>query len=69
MVNHLADDNIHVLTLFNLKAIVKDIFSRSEILFYEVENIVGNRENADNQHFLLFPKYFLMSVSSERQKS
>ena len=26
---------------------------------YRVENIVGKRENADNQHFLLFPQCFL----------
>ena len=29
-----------------------------------VENILGNGENAGDQHFLLFPKYFYMPCSS-----
>ena len=31
-----------------------------EISLGRVENIVGNGENAGNQHFLLFPQYFQM---------
>ena len=27
-------------------------------IFHRVENIVGKRENAGNQHFHLFPQYF-----------
>ena len=29
------------------------------VVLYRVENIVGNGENAGNQHFLLFPQCFL----------
>ena len=33
-------------------------------VFDRVENIVGKGENADNQHFLLFPQCFQVASSS-----
>ena len=42
-----AVNKMHVKTCYKLK-----------FVFEREENIVGKGENADNQHFLLFPKFF-----------
>ena len=39
-----------------------------QFLFERVENILGNGENAGNQHFLLYPKCFQKALSSEASK-
>ena len=57
--NSLSNDKI--LTVTKLKALADDIFSVAKIMipvFDNVKNIVGKRENAGNQHFLLFPQCF-----------
>ena len=39
-------------------------------VFNRIENIVGKGENADHQHFLLFPQCFQQTLfPQERQKS
>ena len=54
----------------NVRLVQIEIFCRRQIkgcltlyhtipTFYDLENIVGKRENAGNQHFLLFPQCFL----------
>ena len=46
-----ADDKLYV------TQIIKSVFRRTG-------NIVGKGENAGDQHFLLFPQYFLQAVFS-----
>ena len=57
--NPLPKDKIWALT--KLKAFADDKFSFAKMLislFVRVENIVGKRENAGYQHFLLLPRCF-----------
>ena len=57
--NPLPDDKI--LPLSKLKAFADDNFIVAQIakfFFNRVENIVEKGENADFQHFLLFPQCF-----------
>ena len=69
-VNPLSDDKI--LSLPKLKAFADDklnITQNIKVFFHRIENIVGKEENADYQHFLLFPQciqklFFLQSVKS-----
>ena len=47
-----------ILDLSKLNAFTEDNFKVAEVVqfcFHGVENIVGKRENAGYQHFLLFP--------------
>ena len=47
-----------------MKAFAEDGSDVAKVIisvFDRVENIVGNGENASEQHFLLFPQYFLFS--------
>ena len=49
--------NNKILAFTKLKAFANNIFSDAKMIvpvFGEVENIVGNGQNAGNQHFLLF---------------
>ena len=53
--------NGKLLDLSKLKAVADDKFSVATMIisvFGRVENIVGKGENADYQHFLLFPQCF-----------
>ena len=57
--NPLPNHKIWALT--KLKAVAEEKFNVAEMLislFDWVENIVGKGENADYQHFLLFPTMF-----------
>ena len=50
-----------ILDLAKLKAFAEDKITFAEMMnfvFDKVGNIVGNRENAGYQHFLLFPQCF-----------
>ena len=56
IINPLPHDKI--LALFKLKAFADNNFNLAQMeqsFFEGVENIVGKRENAGYQHFLLFP--------------
>ena len=64
-VNSLLDDKI--LTFSKQKALADDNFCETQMIqffFDRVVNIVGKGENADYQHFLLFPECFLMDYFS-----
>ena len=64
--NLLPNDNISDVT--KLKACAEDKFNIAKVmisLFDRIENIVGKRENAGYQHFLLFPQCF-EKASSQR---
>ena len=53
--------NDKVLDSSKLKGLADDkikVIEKSKFILGRVENIVGNGENADYQHFLLFPKCF-----------
>ena len=59
LVNFLQNDKI--LDRSKLKAFADNKIYVTEKLKFalgRVKNIVGKRENADNQHFPLFPQYF-----------
>ena len=60
MLNSLPNNKILVLTKF--KAFKDDkitVTQKLKFVLGRVENIMGKRENADFQHFLLFPQCFL----------
>ena len=60
------------LGLTKLKAFADDKVNAAHInssVFNRVENIVGNRENAGYQYFLLFPQYFQWASLSGLFKS
>ena len=52
----IPDDKIVALT--NVKVFADDKFHVAKMMIsvFDTENIVGNGENAGNQHFLLFPQ-------------
>ena len=55
----------------NSKGLQTTILSHAQMVrfvFYQKENIVGNGENAGNQHFVLFPQCFQKVSSSESMK-
>ena len=56
-------NQISLSTLTTLKAFVEDK-SCLNAVFDMLENIVEKGENAGNQHFLLFPQYFLKASFS-----
>ena len=52
--------NNKILDLSSWKAFADDKMTVAKMMIYvfdRVENIVGKRENADFQHFLLFPQF------------
>ena len=61
--------NDKILTLSIMKAFADENFNKMKIdemmnlVFDKFENIVGNGENAGDQHFLLFPQCFQMTFS------
>ena len=59
IVNSLPNNKI--LDWFNLKAFADEkmnLNKKLKLVLQRVENIAGKGENADNQHFLLFPECF-----------
>ena len=58
-INPLPGDKI--LDWSKLKAFAdhkSNVTQNIKVVLYRIENIVGKEENADNQHFLLFPECF-----------
>ena len=64
--------NDKILNLSNLKACADDkinVTLKMKFVRYRIENIVGQGENAGNQHFLLFPQCFQKSFLSQGRKN
>ena len=61
--------NDRILDKSEIKAFADDIINLIEkikTIFGRVKNIVGKGENADYQHFLLFPRCFCKASGSEK---
>ena len=69
IVNPLPDGKI--LGLPKLKAFADDKLNVSQnikVVFHMIENMVGKKENAGYQHFLLFPQCFQKAFSYSASK-